>query len=151
MSKHFRPWKINDVQLLPPSVEDYVPRGHLSRLIVSLVREELDLSAIAASYKSGLGHLPHAMALSVADAWTEKFARHLHGTGPGTDGTPDYRPRWYSSSSRFASPASLTGHLSRSLGRTISSSGIAPRSSSSGSASGGGGSSGGGGGGGGGW
>nr|AMK59377.1 transposase IS4 family protein [uncultured bacterium UPO57] len=58
MSKYFRPWKIDDVQLLPPSVEDYVPQGHLSRFIVSLVRDALDLSAIAASYKSGLGQPP---------------------------------------------------------------------------------------------
>ena len=44
MSKDFRPWKIDEAQLLPPSVQDYVPRDHLSRLIVALVREELDLS-----------------------------------------------------------------------------------------------------------
>ena len=50
MSKHFRPWKIDEAQLLPPSVQDYVPKDHLSRLIVSLVRESLDLSAIAGSY-----------------------------------------------------------------------------------------------------
>ena len=58
MSKHFRPWKIDEAQLLPPSVQDYVPDDHLSRLIVSLVREELDLRAIAGSYKSGLGQPP---------------------------------------------------------------------------------------------
>lgn len=58
MSKQFRPWKIDDVQLLPPSVQDYVPADHLSRLIVSLVRESLDLSAIAGSYRSGLGQPP---------------------------------------------------------------------------------------------
>src|ERR1700736_939934 len=58
MSKHFRPWKIDDVQLLPPSVQDYVPKSHLSRLIVTLVREELDLSAICGSYTSGLGQPP---------------------------------------------------------------------------------------------
>jgi hypothetical protein len=47
MSKHFRRWKIDDIQLLPPSVQDYVAKGHLSRLIVALVRESLDLSEIA--------------------------------------------------------------------------------------------------------
>ena len=45
MSKDFRPWKIDEAQLLPASVQDYVPKDHLSRLIVALVREELDLSA----------------------------------------------------------------------------------------------------------
>jgi transposase len=58
MSKDFRPWKIDEAQLLPPSVQDYVPKDHLSRLIVSLVRESLDLSAINASYRSGLGQPP---------------------------------------------------------------------------------------------
>src|ERR1700736_4081788 len=58
MSKHFRPWKIDEIQLLPPSVQDYVSEGHLCRLIVALVREELDLSAISASYTSGLGQPP---------------------------------------------------------------------------------------------
>jgi transposase len=58
MSKHFRAWKIDEAQLLPPSVQDYVPKSHLSRLILTLVREELDLSAISGSYPSGLGQPP---------------------------------------------------------------------------------------------
>ena len=58
MSKHFRPWKIDETQLLPPSVQDYVPKDHLARLIVALVRESLDLSAINGSYTSGLGQPP---------------------------------------------------------------------------------------------
>ena len=58
MSKHFRPWKIDQEQLLPASVQDYVPKNHLSRFIVALVRESLDLSEIAASYSSGLGQPP---------------------------------------------------------------------------------------------
>jgi transposase len=58
MSKDFRPWKIDEAQLLPPSVQDYVPKDHLSRLIVALVREELDLSAITGSYRSALGQPP---------------------------------------------------------------------------------------------
>lgn len=58
MSKDFRLWKIDEAQLLPPSVQDYVPKDHLSRLIVSLVRESLDLSEITGSYRSGLGQPP---------------------------------------------------------------------------------------------
>jgi transposase len=58
MSKEFRPWRIDEAQLLPPSVEDYVPKEHLSRLIVALVREALDLSAISSSYRSVLGQPP---------------------------------------------------------------------------------------------
>ncbi len=58
MSKDFRPWKIDEAQFLPPSVQDYVPKDHLSRLIISLVRESLDLSEIIGSYTSGLGQPP---------------------------------------------------------------------------------------------
>src|SRR6187399_1788725 len=58
MSKDFRRWKIDEAQLLPPSVQDYVPKDHLSRLILALVREELDLCAINGSYTSGLGQPP---------------------------------------------------------------------------------------------
>jgi transposase len=58
MSKEFRPWKIDDAQLLPPSVQDYVAKDHLSRLVVALVREELDLSAISSSYRGALGQPP---------------------------------------------------------------------------------------------
>ncbi len=58
MSKDFRPWKIDDAQLLPPRVQDYVPKTHLSRLIVALVREVLDLSAISGSYRSARGQPP---------------------------------------------------------------------------------------------
>ena len=58
MSKHFRPWKIDQPQLLPPCVQDYVPEDHLSRFIVALVTESLDLGAIMNSYKSGLGQPP---------------------------------------------------------------------------------------------
>ena len=58
MSKEFRPWKIDEAQLLPPSVQDYVPADHLSRLVVALVREALDLGAISGSYRSALGQPP---------------------------------------------------------------------------------------------
>jgi hypothetical protein len=58
MSKNFRPWRIDEAQLLPPSVQDYVPKGHLSRVIVSLVREGFDLTEIIGSYRSGLGQPP---------------------------------------------------------------------------------------------
>lgn len=45
-------WKIDDIQLLPPSVQDYVPKGHLSRFVVGPVRESLDLKEIEGSYNS---------------------------------------------------------------------------------------------------
>ena len=58
MSKHFRPWKIDQAQLLPPCVQDFVPEDHLSRFIVALVTESLDLSAMTTRYSSALGQPP---------------------------------------------------------------------------------------------
>jgi transposase len=58
MSKHYRPWKIDDIQLLPPSVQDYVPSDHLARFVVGLVRESLDLKDIEGSYRSEVGQPP---------------------------------------------------------------------------------------------
>ena len=43
---------------LPPNVRDFVPKDHVSRFIVGLVRESLDLKAIMCSYVSGLGQPP---------------------------------------------------------------------------------------------
>src|SRR5271168_2025070 len=56
MSRHFRPWTIDQTQLLPAAVVDYAPADHLAQFVVALAREHLDLSEIVASYKSGLGH-----------------------------------------------------------------------------------------------
>jgi hypothetical protein len=42
MSKHLRRWKIDEAQLLPASVQDYVAKDHPSRFIVALVRAHLD-------------------------------------------------------------------------------------------------------------
>jgi transposase len=75
MSKEFRPWKIDEVQLLPASVQDYVAADHPSRLVVALVREELDLSAIAGRYGSALGQPPF-------DPWM-MTALLLHGYASG--------------------------------------------------------------------
>jgi transposase len=66
MSKHYRPWKIDEAQLLPASVQDYVPKDHPSRFIVALVREHLDLSEIEASYASPLGQPAFHPALMTA-------------------------------------------------------------------------------------
>jgi transposase len=66
MSRHFRAWKIDEAQLLLPSVEDCVPEGHLSRFVVALVRESLDLAEIEASYASALGQPPFHPGLMVA-------------------------------------------------------------------------------------
>ena len=66
MSKHFRPWNIDQTLLLPPSVQDFVSKDHVSRFIVGLARESLDLRAITGSYVSGLGQPPFDPRMMVA-------------------------------------------------------------------------------------
>jgi hypothetical protein len=57
MSKLFRSWKVDEPQLLPPMVQGAAlcASDRLSRFIVALVRESLDLSELFGSYTSGLG------------------------------------------------------------------------------------------------
>ena len=66
MSKTFRPWKIDQTQLLPQAVSDYVPADHLSHFVVALARESLDLSEIVGVYKSALGQPPFDPGLMTA-------------------------------------------------------------------------------------
>ena len=66
MSKHFRPWKIDQTQLLAASVQDFVDADHLARFVVALVREQLDLAAVNGSYASSLGQPPFDPRLMVA-------------------------------------------------------------------------------------
>jgi hypothetical protein len=69
MSKYFRPWNIDQTLLLPPNVQDFVPKGHVSRFIIDLVRESLDLKEITGSYVSGLGHPRTAALPSTTDEY----------------------------------------------------------------------------------
>jgi transposase len=66
MSKHFRPWKVDETHLLPARVQDYVAEDHLSRFVVALVRESLDLCEIEASYAGVLGQPPFHSAMMTA-------------------------------------------------------------------------------------
>ena len=59
MSKTFRPWQVDEVLLLPPSVTDFVPAGHFAHFVRDLVREQLDLSAILGDYPEDRGYPPY--------------------------------------------------------------------------------------------
>ncbi len=92
-------------------------------------------------------YLPYALALDVAQAWSEKFsetlARAAHNPEQG------YRPHWYQGSSwDAANPVDFAEGLGKTLSSTVTAAGISPGSSSgfSGGSSGGGGGGGGGGG-----
>ena len=68
MNKTFRPWNVDDVWLLPPSVQDLVPEGHPAHFIRDLVRHELDewLSPVFASHTEVRGYPPYHPAMMVA-------------------------------------------------------------------------------------
>jgi len=59
MSKTFRPWDVDQVWLLPPSIEDLVPAGHVAHFVRDTVRNGLDLSAIMAVYDEDRGYPPY--------------------------------------------------------------------------------------------
>lgn len=59
MGKRFRRWEKDQALLLPPSVDDFVPRGHPARLVRDLVEDELDLSGILSCYESRRGQPPY--------------------------------------------------------------------------------------------
>jgi transposase len=54
MSKQFRDCNLNQLLLLPASLQDWLPEGHLARFVAEVV-ETLDLSAIYAKYEEGDG------------------------------------------------------------------------------------------------
>lgn len=66
MDKTFRPWEPDQSVLFPPSVLDLVPEGHVAHMVRDLVREELDLSAILATYDEARGGPPYHPAMMLA-------------------------------------------------------------------------------------
>jgi transposase len=66
MSKTFRPWDVDQIWLLPASVQDFVPAGHIAHFVREVVRTGLDLSAILASYDEERGYPPYHPGMMVA-------------------------------------------------------------------------------------
>lgn len=58
MSKTFRLWDVDQSWLLPLSVHEFVPAGHLAHFVRDTVREALDLSAISQAYPEERGQPP---------------------------------------------------------------------------------------------
>ena len=58
MSKTFRAWKIDQPLFLPPTVQDFVSKGHLARFVLSVVRDDLGLAEITGTYGSERGQPP---------------------------------------------------------------------------------------------
>jgi transposase len=66
MSKTFRRWDVDQIWLLPPSVQDFVPAGHIAHFVREMVCTGLDLSAILASYDEERGYPPYHPGMMVA-------------------------------------------------------------------------------------
>jgi transposase len=66
MSKTFRPWDVEQRWLLPPSVHELVPAGHVAHFVRETVRENLDLTPILSAYAEERGYPPYHPAMMVA-------------------------------------------------------------------------------------
>ena len=66
MSKTFRAWDVDQAWLLPASLHQFVPPGHLAHFVRDTVREALDLSAITGVYKAEQGQPPYHPGMLVA-------------------------------------------------------------------------------------
>lgn len=66
MEKVFRSWDVDETWLLPPSVKDFVPEGHLAHMVRETVCELLDLSAIEERYEELRGYPPYHPAMMTA-------------------------------------------------------------------------------------
>ena len=54
MAKRFRPYSLEQDYLLPPSIKDWLPDGHLARFIGD-VTQEMDLKPLLSRYRNGDG------------------------------------------------------------------------------------------------
>ncbi len=59
VDKTFRRYDPHQVFLLPPSIDDWLPEGHLARFVSELVEEVLDLEPFLASYTEAGGFPPY--------------------------------------------------------------------------------------------
>jgi len=66
MAKTFREWSPEQSTLLPASVLDWVPAGHLVHFVMNLVREQLDLHGILNKYDEARGYPPYDPRMMVA-------------------------------------------------------------------------------------
>ncbi|MGH8649865.1 MAG: transposase, partial [Burkholderiales bacterium] len=65
MAKTFRPFDRDQGLLMPPSLHDWIPEGHLVRFIADVV-DSLDLSAIEETYTEERGYPPYHPRMMVA-------------------------------------------------------------------------------------
>src|SRR5262245_23472224 len=66
MSKQFQDWTPEQILMLPPSVQDWVPAGHLVHFVLHIVGDELDLKPILKKYDEERGYPPFHPKMMVA-------------------------------------------------------------------------------------
>ncbi|HRC45531.1 MAG TPA: IS1182 family transposase [Nitrospira sp.] len=59
MAKTFKSWDVDQLVLLPPSIQELVPTGHLAHFVRDMGRDSLDLSAILKTYTEDRGFPPY--------------------------------------------------------------------------------------------
>jgi transposase len=65
VNKTFRPYDQNQILLLPPSLDEWLPQDHLARFVSEVVDETLDLSGLYAAYTEERGYPPYDPRLMV--------------------------------------------------------------------------------------
>lgn len=66
MAKVVCSWDVDQGWLLPPSLHEFVPPGHMVHFVRDTVREALDLSAILDTYTEERGYPPYHPGMMVA-------------------------------------------------------------------------------------
>jgi transposase len=66
MSKTFRSWDVDQTWLLPASIQELVPAGHMAHFVRDTVRHVLDMSAILGEYREERGQPPYHPTMMVA-------------------------------------------------------------------------------------
>jgi transposase len=59
VDKRFRAFDPHQVLLLPPSLDDWLPKDHLARFVADLVDKVLDLGQVRADYTGKRGYPPY--------------------------------------------------------------------------------------------
>lgn len=101
VSKTFRAFAPDQMLLLPPSLDEWLPEDHLARFVAELVDEVLDLGPILASYTEKRGFPPYDPRLMVrlliygyttGVRSSRAIERKCVGTRNGCSGAPHGRP-----------------------------------------------------------
>jgi transposase len=67
----FKPYVMNQVSLLPPSYAEMIPKNHMVRVVNDAV-DKIDVSALLAQYKWGVGHrATHPVLIATLDIETQ--------------------------------------------------------------------------------